>query len=132
MVCVVASVHGLPPSLMAPGDANSIKAMLTERYLLDTNPLSIHQVTETQRFWRRTMNPSTLLACEFPTAPDANIVLGSNLATGAGTSVSEVALDSGNRLASATNSTSLSRRVDGNSSNFVKGSSTNYPFRPGG
>ena len=42
-------------------------------------------------------------------------------ATGVGTTMSEVALDAGNRLAFATNSTSLSRKVDGNNDNFVKG-----------
>jgi antiviral helicase SKI2 len=94
----------------------------------------IHQLSETQRFWRRELVPSNLLAGEFPTAPDSAITVSTHLATGASTTVEEVGLGSNDRLANSGNSTSMARRVDADagSASFVKGKSTNLPFRPGG
>jgi len=98
-----------------------------ESYLLHPEVLPIHDTEPAQQFWLRQPNPLNLL--HLSGAPlDTRLQVDRNPCTGEVEGFKEVQVkDSG----TAKNSTSL-RRAPGALDETFRGSSTNYPFWPGG
>lgn len=112
---------GLPPVLPSLRDE-------IEHYLLSPEELPIHDPANSRRWWPRVPDPSRLFSLSVQ-PPSTSLQVVRDPATGQITGVKEVSLsDSG---ATAKNSFSLSR-APGPVDETVRGSSTNFPFWPGG
>lgn len=89
--------------------------------MLDPPPIA-------ERVWRRTVDPTTLVSVDYPSTPTTDVHVRCNIETGHPVEFYEAAASAGS---SASNSTGMERNVAA-VSDFVRGSSTSYPFRPGG
>ncbi|KAM3911682.1 superkiller complex protein 2 [Leptodactylus fuscus] len=114
--------HGLPPYEV------DLSFEVVDKYLTDPEWLSIHDFDRSQRSFPRSKDVSSLYHMEI-SAPQTELSMERNAATGELRGISEVTI--GHSGLSAQNSLSL-RRPPGPPSQSVKGSTSNFPFWPGG
>ncbi|XP_044161836.1 helicase SKI2W [Bufo gargarizans] len=114
--------HGLPPYEV------DLSFEVVENYLVDPQWLSIHDFDRSQRSFPRSKDVGSLYHMDI-SAPQTELSMERNAATGELRGISEVTI--GHSGLSAQNSLSL-RRPPGPPSQSVKGSTSNFPFWPGG
>ncbi|KAM8952765.1 superkiller complex protein 2 [Pelodytes ibericus] len=114
--------HGLPPYDV------DVSFEVVQKYLADPDWLSIHHFDRSQRSWPRVKNLQSLYHMDV-TAPHMELSVERNSATGELLGINEVSV--GHTGLSAQNSLSL-RRPPGPPSQSVRGSTSNFPFWPGG
>ncbi|KAM9325545.1 superkiller complex protein 2 [Gastrophryne carolinensis] len=115
------------PNGLPPYDVD-LSYEVIQKYLHDPEWLSIHHFDRSQRSWPRTKDVSSLFHME-TSSPQTDIRMERNSATGELRGISEAFAD--HIGLSAQNSLSL-RRPPGPPSQSVKGSTSNFPFWPGG
>ncbi|XP_068106450.1 superkiller complex protein 2 [Hyperolius riggenbachi] len=115
------------PNGLPPYDVDLSQEVI-QRYLSDPEWLSIHDFDRSQRSWPRSKDVGSLFHMDI-SAPQTDISMERNSATGELRGISEVSAD--HIGLSAQNSLSL-RRPPGPPSQSVKGSTSNFPFWPGG
>ncbi|CAI9597281.1 unnamed protein product, partial [Staurois parvus] len=115
------------PNGLPPYDVD-LSSEVIQKYLSDPEWLSVHDFDWSQRSWPRTKDVSSLFHMDI-SAPQTDISMERNSATGELRGISEVSAD--HIGLSAQNSLSL-RRPPGPPSQSVKGSTSNFPFWPGG
>ncbi|XP_077142180.1 superkiller complex protein 2 [Ranitomeya variabilis] len=114
--------HGLPPYEV------DLSYEVIEQYLADPEWLSLHDFDRSRRSFPRSKNVASLYHMDI-SAPQTELSMERNAATGELRGISEVTI--GHSGLSAQNSLSL-RRPPGPPSQSVKGSTSNFPFWPGG
>ncbi|XP_053329960.1 SKI2 subunit of superkiller complex protein [Spea bombifrons] len=114
--------HGLPPYDV------DLSFEVVQKYLTDPDWLSIHDFDRSPRSWPRMKDVHSLFHMDV-TAPHMDLTVERNAATGELCGINEVLV--GHAGISAQNSLSL-RRPPGPPSQSVKGSTSNFPFWPGG
>lgn len=114
--------HGLPPYDV------DLSYEVVEKYLADPEWLSIHDFDRSQRSLPRSKDVGSLYHMDI-SAPQTELSMERNAATGELRGISEITI--GHSGLSAQNSLSL-RRPPGPPSQSVKGSTSNFPFWPGG
>lgn len=115
------------PNGLPPYDVD-LSSEVIQKYLSDPEWLSVHDFDRSHRSWPRTKDVSSLFHMDL-SAPQTDISMERNSATGELRRISEA---SANHIGlSAQNSLSL-RRPPGPPSQSVKGSTSNFPFWPGG
>ncbi|XP_041428816.1 helicase SKI2W [Xenopus laevis] len=115
------------PNGLPPYDVD-LSYEVIQKYLADPEWLSIHHFDRCQRSWPRVKNLDSLYHMEI-TAPHMELSVERNAATGELRGINETSVD--HTSLSAQNSLSL-RRPPGPLSQSVRGSSSNFPFWPGG
>ncbi|KYO19114.1 helicase SKI2W [Alligator mississippiensis] len=113
---------GLPPH------APDLAAELERRFLASPDWLPLHHFERAHRFWAREPEPRALFGLE-PTPAHSELRAQRDPATGRVLGFAEAVLDTPGL--SAKNSLSL-RRAPGPPAEALRGSSTNFPFWPGG
>eukprot|EP00035_Acanthoeca_spectabilis_P008573 m.155667 g.155667 ORF g.155667 m.155667 type:complete len:1346 (+) comp14415_c0_seq3:153-4190(+) len=124
-LCSTIPLHGLPPNSLFDSD-DLMRNDLLERYLLNP-PLGDPPCVQ-DRIWPREVDPLTIVSVDFPTAPPTDILVRSDLETGQPLEFYEGPAAAG---LNGANSTGMERGV-AFAADFVRGSSTSTPFRPGG
>ncbi|XP_076045044.1 superkiller complex helicase subunit twister [Oratosquilla oratoria] len=115
------TIGGVPPILPSLTDQ-------IEEYLLKPEDLQIHDPIYSRRWWPRVPDPLSLYTISVG-PPSSTLEVERDPATGAITGLREVAIqDAGS---TAKNSLSM-KRAPGPPEEIVRGSSTNFPFWPGG
>ncbi|KAM4696658.1 superkiller complex protein 2 [Rhinophrynus dorsalis] len=114
--------HGLPPYDV------DLSFEVVQKYLVDPEWLPIHDFDRSQRSWPRVKNVHSLYHMEV-TPPHMELSVERNAATGELRGINEISVD--HTGLSAQNSLSL-RRPPGPPSQSVRGSTSNFPFWPGG
>ncbi|CAH2314448.1 helicase SKI2W [Pelobates cultripes] len=115
------------PNGLPPYDVD-VSFEVIQKYLGDPDWLSVHHFDRSERAWPRTMNIQSLYHMEL-TSPHMELSVERNSATGELLGINEVLVNHAGL--SAQNSLSL-RRPPGPPSQSVKGSTSNFPFWPGG
>eukprot|EP00039_Didymoeca_costata_P013795 m.214980 g.214980 ORF g.214980 m.214980 type:complete len:1254 (+) comp15873_c0_seq10:105-3866(+) len=118
---------GVPPIGRAE-TSEVVKAQVTDRFINNLSQLDIHNLEDAQIYWEQPSNPKESQIVDFPLEKDIIMKITTDLKTGEGVSFSEVPLKTG---PSSAQSLSMGRPV-GEMGTFVKGSSSNVPFYPGG
>uniref|UniRef100_A0A8C5MUA5 SKI2 subunit of superkiller complex n=1 Tax=Leptobrachium leishanense TaxID=445787 RepID=A0A8C5MUA5_9ANUR len=122
-ICPLSTVpHGLPPYEV------DVSYEVIQKYLGDPEWLSMHHFDRSERSWPRTVDSPSLLHMEV-TAAHMELSVERNPATGELLGITEVLVD--HTGLSAQNSLSL-RRPPGPPTQSVRGSTSNFPFWPGG
>ncbi|XP_053577924.1 SKI2 subunit of superkiller complex protein [Bombina bombina] len=115
------------PQGLPPYDVD-LSFEVIQKYLTDPDWLPIHDFDRSQRSWPRLKNLHSLYHMDV-TAPHTELSVERNAATGELRGINEISLNQTGL--SAQNSLSL-RRPPGPPSQSVRGSTSNFPFWPGG
>ncbi|XP_063794195.1 superkiller complex protein 2 [Pseudophryne corroboree] len=115
------------PNGLPPYDVD-LSVEVIQKYLADPEWLSIHDFDRSQRSWPRVKDVASLYHMDI-SAPQTELNMERNSATGELRGIGEVSVN--HASLSAQNSLSL-RRPPGPPSQSVRGSTSNFPFWPGG